>query len=340
MSVTLRSDLHQPAVPSTGLRAGQTGWTRTTSDWGCATACRSASRGQGMVAGVAPQWTMTTDGWRVLSLDHRDPVAPLEAVVELIDLAGTSVAVPYGRSDVVEALNEHQPAAVAVTSGSGGTTLVGAAVARAAGHDAYLLAFALHPGWRHKGIGSALFARTGPTRHSRRRRPAPRLGAAGPGGRARLFPSRIQLHRRPAPVHPSCLHGPRGARRDRAIRRPFPARRLVGRDEGILDDEATARTAHRGAVVASRAGRPHRAPRAQCRHAVRTTRNREDHVRSGHRLTAVVGLRRASPLPPRPGIAGGRLVAGGAHRTAWDRTTGVLHRRSRRDRLGPRPPAG
>jgi SpoVK/Ycf46/Vps4 family AAA+-type ATPase len=32
-------------------------------------------------------------------------VAPLEAVVELIELAGTSVAVPYGRSDVVEALN-------------------------------------------------------------------------------------------------------------------------------------------------------------------------------------------------------------------------------------------
>ena len=99
---------------------------------------------------------MTTNGWRVLSLDHRDPVAPLEAFVELIDLAGTSVAVPYGRSDVVEALNEHQPAAVAITSGSGGTFLVGAAVARAAGHDAYLLAFALHPGWRHKGIGSAL----------------------------------------------------------------------------------------------------------------------------------------------------------------------------------------
>jgi len=97
-----------------------------------------------------------SDGWRVLSLDHRDPVAPLEEIVHLIDLAGLSVAVPYGRSDVVEALNERQPAVVAVSSEGGGRTLVGAAVARVVGRDAHLLALALHPDWRNRGIGSAI----------------------------------------------------------------------------------------------------------------------------------------------------------------------------------------
>ena len=70
----------------------------------------------------------------------------------MIDLAGTSMAVAYSRSDVVEALNEHQPAAVALASGQ----LVGVAVARVAGPDAHLLALALHPNWRGRGIGSAM----------------------------------------------------------------------------------------------------------------------------------------------------------------------------------------
>jgi len=72
--------------------------------------------------------------------------------VRLIDLAGTSMAAAYSRSDVVEALNEQQPAAVALASGQ----LVGVAVARVAGRDAHLLALALHPQWRNRGIGSAL----------------------------------------------------------------------------------------------------------------------------------------------------------------------------------------
>lgn len=93
-----------------------------------------------------------TTGWRVLSIDHRDPVAPFEDIVRLIDAAGMATAAAYSRSDVVEALHEHQPAAVAVASGQ----LVGAAVARVAGRDAHLLALALHPKWRNRGIGSAL----------------------------------------------------------------------------------------------------------------------------------------------------------------------------------------
>ena len=90
--------------------------------------------------------------WRVLTLDHRDPIAPFEEIVRLIDLAGTATAAGYSRSDVVEALREQQPAAVAVASDG----VVGAAVARVAGHDAHLLALALHPEWRNQGIGSAL----------------------------------------------------------------------------------------------------------------------------------------------------------------------------------------
>jgi len=93
-----------------------------------------------------------TPGWRVFSIDHHEPIAPFEEIVRLIDLAGTATAAAYGRSDVVEALQEQQPAVVAVASGQ----LVGAAVARVVGRDAHLLALALHPQWRNQGIGSAL----------------------------------------------------------------------------------------------------------------------------------------------------------------------------------------
>lgn len=96
-----------------------------------------------------------TATWRVLTIDHRDPIAPFEEVVRLIDVAGTATGAQYSRSDVVEALHEHQPAAVAISSGSG---LVGAAVAQVCGSDAHLLALALHPEWRNRGIGSALLA--------------------------------------------------------------------------------------------------------------------------------------------------------------------------------------
>ncbi|HEY4927535.1 MAG TPA: bifunctional GNAT family N-acetyltransferase/ATP-binding protein [Acidimicrobiales bacterium] len=95
---------------------------------------------------------MTTP-WRVLTLGDRDPVAPFEEVVRLIDMAGTATGAAYSRSDVVEALHEHQPAVVALAPNG---DLVGASVARVAGPDAHVLAFALHPDWRRQGIGSAL----------------------------------------------------------------------------------------------------------------------------------------------------------------------------------------
>ena len=94
--------------------------------------------------------------WKVHTLGDRDPVAPVEDVVRLIDLAGTSTGAAYGRSDVVEALHDHQPAVVALTPAG---MLVGAVVARVSGPDAHVVAFAIHPEWRHQGIGSALLRR-------------------------------------------------------------------------------------------------------------------------------------------------------------------------------------
>ncbi len=94
-----------------------------------------------------------TSAWRSLTLDDRDQALPFEEVVHLIDLSGTATGAAYSRSDVVEALHEHQPAVVAVSSSG---TLVGAVVARVSGPDAHLLVLALHPEWRHQGIGSAI----------------------------------------------------------------------------------------------------------------------------------------------------------------------------------------
>ena len=96
---------------------------------------------------------MVIASWRVLALDHSEPAVSFEDVVELMDVAGTAAGAAYSRSDVVEALHEHQPAVVALGSS---TELVGVAVARISGPDAHLLAFALHPKWRHLGMGSAL----------------------------------------------------------------------------------------------------------------------------------------------------------------------------------------
>jgi GNAT superfamily N-acetyltransferase len=97
-----------------------------------------------------------TSAWRAITLDDRDPALPFEDVVRLIDLSGTATSGAYSRSDVVEALHEHQPAVAAVSSSG---TLVGAVVARVSGPDAHLLAIALHPDWRHQGIGSAMLRR-------------------------------------------------------------------------------------------------------------------------------------------------------------------------------------
>ena len=90
--------------------------------------------------------------WRVMSVDHLDPVAPVEEVVRLIDLAGTATAAAYGRSS--SSRRSAAPAGDGGDLSSGG--LVGVCVARVSGPDAHLLALALHPDWRNQGIGFAL----------------------------------------------------------------------------------------------------------------------------------------------------------------------------------------
>ncbi len=91
--------------------------------------------------------------WRALALDYRDPAISSEEIVRLIDLAGSATGAAYNRTDVVEALHEHQAAVVAISPAG---TVVGAVVARVDGTDAHLLMLALHPDWRHQGIGSGL----------------------------------------------------------------------------------------------------------------------------------------------------------------------------------------
>ena len=91
--------------------------------------------------------------WRALALDARDPAIPFEEIVRLIDVSGASTGAAYSRSDVVEALHEHQPGVVALAPSG---AVVGAVVARIDGTDAHLMMLALHPDWRHLGIGSGL----------------------------------------------------------------------------------------------------------------------------------------------------------------------------------------
>jgi GNAT superfamily N-acetyltransferase len=95
---------------------------------------------------------MMDSQWRVVTLDYRDPSVPFEEVIRLIDMSGSATGAAYSRSDVVEALHDHQPAAVAFASG----VLVGAIVAQVCATDAHLMTLALHPDWRRRGIGSAL----------------------------------------------------------------------------------------------------------------------------------------------------------------------------------------
>ena len=104
------------------------------------------------MAAAIREVTKVNNQWRVLTLDYLDPPTSIEDVVHLIELSGAATGVAFSRSDVVEALHEHQPAAVAVSSGA----LVGAIVARVCGSDAHLMSLAIHPDWRQKGIGSSL----------------------------------------------------------------------------------------------------------------------------------------------------------------------------------------
>jgi MoxR-like ATPase/GNAT superfamily N-acetyltransferase len=87
--------------------------------------------------------------WRIRDLHEDD----LDAVVRLWDnpAAGT-VAPVFGLSDLMTAVRADAPAVVAVV----GDELVGAVVATVSGARAMVMRISLAPGWRRKGIGSAM----------------------------------------------------------------------------------------------------------------------------------------------------------------------------------------
>lgn len=79
----------------------------------------------------------------------------LEEIVRLDDTSSTAHQPPvFALSDVVSAVSARNPAVVAVASGR----IVGAAVGRVEGDQAWLLRLALDPAWRGRGLGSSLIS--------------------------------------------------------------------------------------------------------------------------------------------------------------------------------------
>ena len=269
--------------------------------------------------------------WRALSLDYRDPAIPFEEIVRLIDLSGSATGAAYSRSDVVEALHEHQPAVVAVSSGA----LVGAIVARVCGADAHLMTLALHPQWRQKGIGSALLRQLDQEIIHRGARRL--LALVHPGQVGELAFSNqgftrqdgLHLYMRDASMIPEEL----------AIVERFGGQVLAtnlweslkgfSSAKEILERRVVAPLAH--VELAEQLGLV--PPAAVLLFGPPGTG--QDLVRPGHRVQALVGLRRDPSVAAGPG--GGRRTcpAGRAVRAGQGRSPGVLHRRGRRDRLGP-----
>ncbi len=92
-------------------------------------------------------WLMVP--WRIRDFHEDD----LDAAVRLWDdpAAGTGAPV-FGLSDLISAVRAGAPAVVAVV----GDELVGTVVATTGGARALLLRISLAPGWRRRGVGSAM----------------------------------------------------------------------------------------------------------------------------------------------------------------------------------------
>ncbi|MFB7461844.1 GNAT family N-acetyltransferase [Streptomyces sp. NPDC056188] len=88
-------------------------------------------------------------GWRVRDYSQDD----LEAVVRVDAQSGTTEEPPlFPLSDAVTALQALHPAVVATAD----DVLIGAAVSRVEGDRAWILRICMAPGWRQRGLGSAL----------------------------------------------------------------------------------------------------------------------------------------------------------------------------------------
>jgi transitional endoplasmic reticulum ATPase len=87
--------------------------------------------------------------WRIRDFHDDD----LDAAVRLWDDPAAGTAAPvFGVSDLISAVRAGSPAVVSVS----GNELIGAAVATLSGDRALLLRISLAPGWRRRGIGSAM----------------------------------------------------------------------------------------------------------------------------------------------------------------------------------------
>jgi GNAT superfamily N-acetyltransferase len=92
-----------------------------------------------------------------MTLWHVRDFAPedLEQAVRLDEVSSTTSEPPvFALADVVAALSDRHPAVVAFAEGR----LVGSAVSRVEGDRAWVLRLALDPGWRGRGLGSALLS--------------------------------------------------------------------------------------------------------------------------------------------------------------------------------------
>ncbi len=87
--------------------------------------------------------------WRIRDFHEDD----LDAAIRLWDdpAAGSTLPV-FGVSDLISAVRDEAPAVVAVV----GTEVVGAVIATIGGARASVLRISLAPGWRQRGIGSAM----------------------------------------------------------------------------------------------------------------------------------------------------------------------------------------
>ena len=88
------------------------------------------------------------DVWHIRDFDASD----LDQAVRVWDASAEDGAPLFLVAEVIEALLGGEPAVVAIGDGR----VVGTCVARVTGERAWVLRIAIEPGWRRKGIGSAL----------------------------------------------------------------------------------------------------------------------------------------------------------------------------------------
>ncbi len=267
-------------------------------------------------------------GWRIRDY-HADDVDGILRLWE--QMLAVNAEPVYGLSDVLASCAKDH-AVVAVI----GDEVVGAAIGRAAHAQGWVVFLATAAHVRGTGIGSsmlaALEARMAAVGISK-------LSALMPAAETRVgaflhqgFALKQDLHyfERHIPVQREELKILAGAGRAGAPARAVGRRRRDDRREG------SARATRGDAARTSRARGPVRRRAAARDRAVRSARNRQDHLREGDRLTPGVVVRRGLPVAPR--VAPRRSRGGSArdvHEDLRARARRRVHRRGRGDRVAP-----